>query len=381
LLRLRPGNEAPDDRFLIVGVDEDSINWLQDNYEPSWGTLPDQALDDLLKILNQHQARLIGLDFFRDYAAKPDVATRIKQTQNLIAICSASSSDDPRFVGQRGVEPPPEVPIERVGFANLTDEGGQFARRQLLLQPPDLEFCNTLEAFSLVLARKYLDAEEKPYTSPLKEKESGEIDIEQMQFGNTVISRLATYNGSSYSTKDADDIQLIGYQTLINFRTPKGNAREFAEVVSLKKVLENQVSAELIRDRIVLIGSTALTSTETDLWNTPYGEMPGVILHGQMTSQLISRVLDSRPLIWWWTIGGESLWIFGWSLLGGVIVWRISQISHLTGATIASFILLYITCYSVLVYQSGWIPLVPPGIALVMTGIGVGYHTYRLRRP
>jgi len=380
LLRLRP-SEPPDDRFLIVGVDEDSINWLQDNYEPSWGTLPDQALDDLLKILNQHQARLIGLDFFRDYAAKPDVATRIKQTQNLIAICLASSSDDPRFVGQRGVEPPPEVPIERVGFASPIDEGGKFVRRQLLMQQEDPDYCNTQEAFSLVMARKYLEAEGKPYTSPVKEKESGEIDIGQMLFDTTVISQL-TGDGSGYSNRDADS-QLLGYQTLINFRVPKDDAKKFAEVVSLKKVLENQVPADLIRDRIVLIGPAALTDTETqrDMWNTPYGEMQGVILHGQMTSQLISHVLDSRPLIWWWTIWGESLWIFSWSLVGGVIVWRVSQVSYLAGAAIASILLLYVTCYGVLVYQSGWIPLVPPAIALVVTGVGVGYHTYRLRRP
>ncbi|MEW6496070.1 MAG: CHASE2 domain-containing protein, partial [Cyanobacteriota bacterium] len=370
LLRLRPGNEAPDERFLIVGVDEDSINLLQNKYEPTWGTLPDTALDDLLKVLNQHQARLIGLDFIRDYAANPKVADRMQQTQNLIAICKSSA--DERGEAVRGVSPPPEVPIERTGFADLVLEDGNFARRQLLMQPPDPDFCNTLDAFSLVMARQYLEAQGKSYTSPLKE--SGEL--EQMQFGNTAISRLAG-KGSGYQNMD----QLIGYQALINFRAPSGDARKFAKVVSLKDVLENRISAEVIRDRIVLIGYTANTHTQADIQNTPYGAMPGVMLHGQMTSQLISTILDGRPLIWWWTQWGGSLWIFGWSLVGGVIVWQFSQASHLASASLAALVLLYIACYGMLAYRSGWIPLVPPAIALVMTGTGVGYLTYRLRHP
>ncbi|MEQ8540490.1 MAG: TIR domain-containing protein [Coleofasciculus sp. D1-CHI-01] len=372
LLRLRPSNEAPDDRFLIVGVDEDSINWLQDNYEPSWGTLPDQALDDLLKILNQHQARLIGLDFIRDYAAQPDVAANLKQTQNLIAICKSSGED--RGEAVRGVSPPPEMPIERVGFADLVLEGGNTARRQLLMQPPDPDFCNTLDAFSLVMARQYLKAEGKSYTSPLNQEQTA-IDGD-MQFNKTVIGRLAG-KGSGYQNTD----QLVGYQTLINFRAPNGDARNFAEVVSLKDILENRIPAETIRDRIVLIGYTANTLTEADIRNTPYGEMPGVILQGQMTSQLISTVLEDRPLIWWWTSWGTSLWILGWSLVGGVIVWRLNQASHLVTASITALILLSVTGYGMLAYRSGWIPLVPPAIALVITGVGVGYFTYRLRHP
>jgi CHASE2 domain-containing sensor protein len=373
LLRLRPG-DVPDKRFLIVGVDEDSIRMLNKKYGRQ-GTLPDRAIDDLLKILNQHQPRLIGLDFARDYRAEPEeVATRLKQTQNLIAPCKSTAIDEDGETVS-GVSPPPEVPMERVGFADALDDGNRFQRRQLLMQPPDEEFCNTTDALSLVMARKYLEAERKPYTSPLNEE--GNAFDKNMQFGNTAIVQLVG-NGSGY--RDRND-QLEGYQTLINFRAPGGNARNFARFFSLKDVLENQVSADMIRDRIVLIGYTALTHTEADTWNTPYGEMPGVMLHGQMISQLLSATLNGRPLIWWWALWGETLWIFGWSLVGGVIVWRVNQESHLAVASIASLVLLYIACYGMLAYRSGWIPLVPPAIALVMTGVSVEYLTYRLRRP
>ncbi|NEP01705.1 MAG: TIR domain-containing protein [Symploca sp. SIO2E9] len=371
LLRLRPGNEAPDERFLIVGVDEDSINLINDNYEPGKGTLSDGAVDDLLKALNQHQPRLIGLDFLRDYAAKPEVAAQMQQTQNLIAICKSTGED--RGEAVRGVSPPPEVPIERTGFADLALEGrANFSRRQLLMQPPDPEFCNTLNSLSLVMAGKYLEAEGKSFTSPLKEDGT----IGQMLFGDTGIVRLAG-KGSGYQDKK----QLGGYQTLINFRAPGGDARKFAKVVSLKDVLENQVPAEAISGRIVLIGYTANTVTAAEIWNTPYGETSGVILHGQMTSQLISTVLDGRPLIWWWPSWGGGIWIFAWSLVGGVIVWRLTQASHLASASMASLLLLYVACYGMLAFRSGWIPLVPPAYALVLTGTSVGYLTYRLRHP
>lgn len=368
LLRLRPGNEAPDDRFLIVGVDEDSINLLQDKYEPTWGTLPDTALDDLLKVLNQHQARLIGLDFFRDYAAKPELAARLQQTQNLIAMCQASSSERDEAV--RGVSPPPEVPMERVGFANALDDGGKFQRRQLLIQPPDTR-CDIDESLSLVMAYKYLEVEEKAYTYPMDDQGN----IRTMKLGNTAIVRLKG-NGSGY--RDRND-QLEGYQTLINFRVHNGDARQFARRVSLKDVLENRVPAEAIRDRIVLIGITAKTSTDADIWDTPYGEMPGVLLHGQMISQLTSATLDGRPLIWWWSMWGETVWIFGWSLVGGAIIWGLSRSSYLVGACAAAIVVLYVSCYGTLAYRSGWIPLVPPAITMLMTGAGVGYLTYRLR--
>jgi CHASE2 domain-containing sensor protein len=368
LLRLRPGNEPPDDRFLIVGVDEDSINLLQKKYEPTWGTLPDTALNDLLKVLNQHQARLIGLDFFRDYAAKPELAARLQQTQNLIAMCQASSTERDEAV--RGVSPPPEVPMERVGFANALDDGGKFQRRQLLIQPPDTR-CDIDESLSLVMVYKYLEVEEKAYTYPMDDQGN----IRTMKLGNTAIVRLKG-DGSGYRDRNA---QLEGYQALINFRVHNGDARQFARRVSLKDVLENRVPAEAIRDRIVLIGLIAKTSTDADIWDTPYGEMPGVLLHGQMISQLISATLDGRPLIWWWSMWGETVWIFGWSLVGGTIIWGLSRSSYLVGASTAVIVVLYVSCYGTLAYRSGWIPLVPPAITMLMTGAGVGYLTYRLR--
>jgi len=103
-------------------------------------------------------------------------------------------------------------------------------------------------------------------------------------------------------------------------------------------------------------------------------------LHGQMISQMISAVLDNRPLIWWWSVGYETLWMFGWSLVGGIICWRSQQTLYLLVGAITSVGCLYIACYLTLVFQSGWVPLVPPALALITTGYGVLFLTHELRK-
>jgi CHASE2 domain-containing sensor protein len=141
------------------------------------------------------------------------------------------------------------------------------------------------------------------------------------------------------------------------------------------------VSAKKIQDRIVIIGYTDAADRNADRWHSPYGDMPGAIVQAQMVSQIISAVLDKRPLIWWMPIWGEILWIFGWSTVGGLVVWRFSRPYRLTVVSVVVTLFgLYGTCYIILVSQSGWVPLVPPAIAVVVTGAGVVYLSYRLRQ-
>ncbi|NEP62539.1 MAG: TIR domain-containing protein [Symploca sp. SIO2G7] len=377
LMRLRP-SEPQDQRFLIVEVDAVSSEALRQDmiegrYEPGIGTVPDKALDEALARLSVHQPQLIALDFYRDFKAQPELAERFRETQNLIALCKASYEDEQGKIW-RGYIPPREVPIERIGFSDFSQDGELMLRRQLLLQASDPEFCNTEEAFSLVLARQYLEAQGHFYTSPLDDEG---YYVRDMQFGDTVIPQLWG-NGSPY--QDIGD-QLAGYQTLLNYRTYQGDPNKFAPTVSLKELLNGEVSAEDIQDRIVIIGYTDMADKSADLWNTPYGNMAGVTLQAQMASQIISAVIDKRPLIWWLPFWGEILWIFGWSTVGGlVILWGSRSLGQAAAGAIGILVGLYGVCYLILVSQGGWVPLFPPVIAVVVTGIGVGYLTYRLRQ-
>jgi CHASE2 domain-containing sensor protein len=296
----------------------------------------------------------------------------LQQTQNLIFLCKSTGSDG--TIQGQGVKPPPEVPPERLGFANIQNDDGKFLRRHLLMQAPDETYCNSMDAFSLVLARAYLKSQGKPFTSPLDDQ--GEIN-RSLQFGNTPVPQLVG-DGSGYRDRDG---QLDGYQTLLNFRAVDGKLDRFAPMVSLKDVLENKVPPKMIHDRIVMVGITADTSTKADYWKTPYGEVPGVILQSQMVSQLVGATLDSRSLIRWMPFWAETMWIFGGSLVGGLLVWQLYRVKHQAIACGIALIALSGTCYVFLSTTSLWIPLVPAGMVLVTTGAIVGAFTYRLRHP
>jgi CHASE2 domain-containing sensor protein len=365
LLRSRP-TEAPDPRITIVGVDEVSIQMLNDRYEPGRGTIPDTALEELLRNLNQHQPQIIAFDFIRDYAAQARLAKQLKQSTNLVGICQIGVKDrNEEIVGLRSI---PELPIERVGFANHVGDGNSYIRRQNLLQAPD-DVCTTPESLSLVVTRRYLEALGKPYGSPLDDK--GEL-TKTLQFGDRPVPSL--WDGTAYS-----QVQLAGYHAMLNYRTPDGNPNKFATVLSLKNVLTNQFDPKLVRDRIILIGFTATTSTQADYWNTPYGGLPGIILHGQMVSQLVSATLDKRPLIWWLPNWGETVWIGLWAIGGGFIGWRLPRLLMLIGAIAAAVCLLYLICFLLLSLSGGWLPLIPALLALLAATSGVGFLTYQRR--
>ena len=125
----------------------------------------------------------------------------------------------------------------------------------------------------------------------------------------------------------------------------------------------------LVKSRIILIGTTA--PSFKDYFATPFsngsrsGEMPGIIVQAHMTSQILSTVLDGRPLLWWFPIWGEVLWIWGWSIIGGLI-WQYRLPVQLVLASGIALIFLYGVCF-VLLLQGGWVPLVPGAIALIGT--------------
>ncbi|MDJ0702287.1 MAG: TIR domain-containing protein [Leptolyngbyaceae cyanobacterium MO_188.B28] len=382
LLRQRP-NEAQDDRFLIVIVDDESSSFLRSrliagSYQPGIGTIPDDALNKALTVLTKNQARLIGLDFYRDFPASLSLVKTFEDTENLIAVCKSS------YEG-KGVHKAPEVPIERVGFSDMVPDlydGSTFVRRHYLMQGADSEFCETSTSLSLSLANRYLQAEGITYASPAKPE--GGFKSNGLKLGGIVVPNLYLLRGPYYP--HAMDLTIFGgYQTLLNFRTapnPQTGAKDpgrFAPVVSLKDILTEAVPSDLIADRIVLIGYTDYADRNADYWETPFGEMAGVLVQGQMTSQLISAVLDGRSLIRWWPFGGEVLWIFGWAVAGGVIVRQVFRLHRLPTAVPIGMGLLYGSCYGAMVYGSIWIPLAPPCAAFVLTAGGVAMLYYRLR--
>jgi CHASE2 domain-containing sensor protein len=95
----------------------------------------------------------------------------------------------------------------------------------------------------------------------------------------------------------------------------------------------------------------------------------GLLLQAQMVSQIISAVLDSRPLLWVWPDWGENLWIFVWSAVGGVLIWQVRSPLFLCLICSAMLISLLFICW-IFLKQGGWVPLVPPALVLVVTPTG-----------
>jgi CHASE2 domain-containing sensor protein len=372
LMRSRPA-EPPDSRLLVVTVTEEDIQAQQQELK---GLNPPRSLSDrslarLLETLESYQPKAIGLDIFRDFpvgADYQDLARRMRQSDRFFATCQVSSPE----TNNPGIAPPPESPAEHQGFSDVVVDPDGVVRRHLLgMDPPAASPCTPSYALSTKLAFHYLAAKG---ISPKA------IDYRYLQLGTTTLTRLESHSGG-YQNIDA-----WGRQVLLNYRSYR-SPQDLAERVTLTEVLKGQLNPSMVKDRIVLIGVTA--PSRKDYFSTPYSpyragqelskDMPGVVLHAQMVSQIISAVLDHRPLLWIWPAWGEALWIWGWSLAGALLSWRFQLLLRL-GLIGGTFFILYGLC-SGLLTQGGWVPLVPSALALVSTSGGlIVYSVFQIQR-
>ena len=357
LVQLKP-SELEDDRLLVVGITETDLQSLEE-----W-PVSDRTLAQALKRLEQHQPQTIAVDVFRDFPHEPgtqELTTQIQKNTQTLVICQISTVND------LGVPPPEWVAPEQVVFADFVVDSGGILRRSLLLSgPPEpvtpfpkQHQCNqplqTQFALSLKVTMQYLAAQGI----------QADFVEGQIMFGSTVIPPLRP-NMGGYRGADTN-----GYQIMLNYRSEQHAIPE----VSLLEVLNNEVDPALIRDRIIFIGYT--TPQAKDDFYTPYSigkddnqKMPGVIVHAQSASQLISTVLDGRPLIWGWSVPVEILWIVVWAWAGGILGWHLRHPVAFAGVILAGCGGLYGLCLWVFT-QGGWIPLVPPAMTFMGTAVGV----------
>jgi CHASE2 domain-containing sensor protein len=366
LQRLRP-DEQPDSRLLVVTITEEDVQ--SQSQEKPQGSLSDESLLKLLKKLEVYQPQAIGLDIYRDRPVKlelPELAKHLHNSKHLSAVCriSDTQSDDP------GIKPPPEIPPEGLGFSDLVIDRDNIVRRHLLaLTPPPSSPCKAQYAFSVQLALHYLAAQ----NISLKFTSDG-----AWQLGKTTFQPL-TAHSSGYQGIDAS-----GHQILLNYRT-KRSLEQFVQQVTLTEVLTGKIDPITIKNKIVLIGTTA--QSFQDYSSTPYitnegaiEKIPGVILQAQMISQLLSAALDGRSLLWVWSIWQEIIWIWGWSLTGSLLAWYIRPWFYLAIATPIAIASLYGVCLVVIIHYSAWIPLVPSAIALIISIILIAYKKAGGRR-
>jgi adenylate cyclase len=358
MLRWRP-DETPDSRLLIVGITEGDIQRLK-----QW-PISDRKIAEILQKLEKMQPRAIGLDILRDVPlgdGRQELTKVLQKSDRIIGVCLVTdgSTENP------GSPPPPGLPPNSIGYADFgVDPGGVLRRALLFMKPPTIEsnspvekhLCNddsqVLFSFNLQLALRYLQAEKKyPKLAADQSLWLGETQLKQL--GN---------NDGGY--KNAD---VRGYQILINYRSRS----QVANQVTLTDVLEGKIAPNLVKDKIVLIGYT--TETVKDFFYTPYSAgkdnnqfMPGIAAHAQVVSQILSAVLDKRPLFWFWSESAEILWIWGWSMVGGTLAWRMAHPTRLALAFAATLGLCCSISFGIFLL-AGWVPVAAPVLALIVTG-------------
>ena len=360
LVRLRP-EEKPDPRILVIGITDNDITAQNPNLRR--GSISDWALNRVLQVLEKGQPRAIGLDIYRDFPTpRKDLSSRFAR-EGLIGVCKVRDTS----TGDAGIAPPPRIAAERQGFSDFVQDPDGILRRHLIAMTPDpASPCLASYAFSMQVAFRYLAAE----GIVIKATPEG-----YLQIGTTVFKPLENHT-SGYQKIDA-----WSHQILLNYRSPR-SPQNIVSQVSLMQVLQGKLDPNLVKDRIVLIGVTA--NSAGDLWNTPYSygqdfvrEVPGVLVQAQMVSQILSTVLDQRPLLWAWPIWGEALWIWGWSMVGGLLAMQFRSPLILGLALGTALAILYGLCF-ILLLKGGWIPLVPSALTLVITGgIVVSYSAFQ----
>jgi CHASE2 domain-containing sensor protein len=346
LLRLRPP-EPPDERIVIIGIDEADIRQLK-TYP-----IPDREIAILLKTVKTYQPTAVGLDIFRDLPIGPGHSELVKEFQtidNLFVIEKAL----PERAGYT-VPPPPEVPAQRVGFADAVLDTDGYLRRSLL------GTATPQGAYQLSLTIRLAEAYLKQKGISLQ---NGRHDPTAMRFGKTELPPFQAHLGG-YVGADAG-----GNQVLLNFRSGSTPFR----VLSLRQVLSGRINPDWLRNRIVLIGVTALSVKDIVNSGAISGVNPGLVygveVQAHAVSQILSAVLDERPLLRTWSDAWEYLWILGWGLLG-IGLGRIlrSPLHILLVLGLAGVSLLGI-CYGLLIIGY-WVPLIPALLVLVINSAGL----------
>ncbi|MEB3356064.1 MAG: CHASE2 domain-containing protein [Synechococcales bacterium] len=282
-LNHRP-EEPQDERILVVTLDEHDITRVG-----QW-PIPDGVMAAAIRQIRAAQPRAIGLDVYRDLPIEPghaELEEVFRTTPNLIGVEKA--------VDFQVKAPPALEALGQVGLADLVHDLDGKIRRGLLsvqLSEHPLKLCLPTQVALLYLAADGI------------EPQSLGVNQEEYALGRAIITRLRPNDGAYVG------IDTGGYQILLNYR----NAPQGFETVTFSDLLDGRVSPELMRDRVVFIGSIA--PSLNDFFDTPIQQrLPGVMIHAHITSQVISAALDGRPFIRTVSDRLEWLCVLGWAVI------------------------------------------------------------------
>ena len=353
-IRMRP-LEPPDDRIVIVGINEDDLRAVG---QP---VFPDAVYAELLNKLKAMKPKVIGLDIYRDLPVEPGnekLADVFSSTPNLVGI--------KKVVGERDRDVIEASPVldknNQAGANDLKVDPDKKIRRGYLFVT--LTNGTNIWSFASHVALRYLQT----FDIALQPK-----DNDAFQLGKAILKPFEANDGG-YVRADAG-----GYQLLLNYRGPS----RYFETVSMMDVIEDRVSPNWGRDRIILIGT--VSESFNDLFSTPYSSnlittlepMSGVEVHANVVSQLISSALDNRSNIQTLAEPLEWLWILFWSGVGALITWKWrtgGSVSYFSIWKVAAMFvasgILFVSTYAAFVWNF-WLPVVPAFLGMAASAVTI----------
>lgn len=340
-------NQNTDRNLLVVTVGDENIS--------------NDTINKLLIKLQSYKPSVIGLNLY-----KPQQKLAAFNGQNnIIGVCRLSSLSQP------GISPP-SLPIDNIGFNDVLVDDDKIVRRTLLFANPGTseKKCTTQYSFAALLATEFLQQKNlQPNFTPKGEWKIGQVSIQ----------RLNSNSGGYHRTLDAR-----GYQIMLDYHS----VGDVAQEVTVDNVLANRIDPAKVKDRIIIVGKSISKSNQG--FYTPYSQrrrISGVQLQAQAVSQILNAVTNNRPLLKIWSEYEQIAWISFWALAGGILSWPLRRFWVLFPSKVAILLVLLVTTFYIFT-QSGWVPLIAPALALIITGwmvaglrVYLNKHQLKIRTP
>ncbi|NEQ96177.1 MAG: CHASE2 domain-containing protein [Cyanothece sp. SIO2G6] len=346
-------NFSTDPEFTVI-ITSDAVDIehkVEQGMDIKNGSLSDEVLSLLREKINLDTNNVIGLDLIRNFSTDPEFTNVIEVLGSDRFIASCLHPDTK--TNHSGYAAPPEANL--IGFADGSKDvfwnNHKVLRRHLLMMPePEGTPCITGYALSTLVAMRYLfDQGFEPQISQ-DTSTQGQLILGQTRFQN-LLNRQGPYQ----------NIETNVQEIMLNYRATE-SISDIGMSLSLIDVLSPEFDASIFQNKIILIGGT---SGEIDRHNTPLeNNVPGVYVQAHEVSQIVSHVLDDRPLL---NLGSPSH-DMGLMLIVGMaiapLMWLFRQLWIHILATLGLTTVTTIVCLHIF-WQSYWLPVVPMAIIIV----------------
>lgn len=331
--------ERPDDRIVIIAVTEADI------MREDTAAFSDDLMANLIEKIKTDSPTVIGLDLFRNVPRDRGyerLQTVFEETPNIIGI--EKVIDDEALAAVSGNSVLSQK--NQVAASDLIVDVDGRVRRGFLFPSAD---ARVIEGLAFRVALEYLSTQGI--------EPGGSQDLLELGY-----ARIPPFekNSGGYHNADAGGYQIVmNWQSHLRFDT-----------YSSHQVLNGELPANALRDKIVLIGS--MQSGDADVFFTPYSDrgsvnlLPshGIELHASLVSQIISAAFGQRHIIRMLPEQAEVALIAVYAGLGILLYrWGRSDMSRLVllggcwGMTFG-------VSYLALMLGGWWLPVVPVSLSL-----------------